>query len=76
MPTIGRKSGTRSEAGGRLGEIVLGFAAIVGGIAIVAATVAGVDLGPVVLVLVSAAVAAWGLYLAFRRPRVWRVNRR
>jgi hypothetical protein len=65
-----------SEGGGRLGEIVLGIAAIVGGIVVVGATLAGADLGPVVLLLVSLAVAAWGLYLALRRPRVWRVSGR
>ena len=65
-----------SEGGGRLAEIVLGIAAIVGGIVVVGATLAGADLGPVVLLLVSLAVAAWGLYLALRRPRVWRVSGR
>jgi len=65
-----------SEGGGRLGEVVLGIAAIVGGIVVVGATLAGADLGPVVLLLVSLAVAAWGLYLALRRPRVWRVSGR
>jgi hypothetical protein len=48
----------------------------VGGIVVVGATLAGADLGPVVLLLVSLAVAAWGLYLALRRPRVWRVSGR
>jgi hypothetical protein len=76
MPTTGRNSDTPSDGEGRLGEIVLGLAAIVGGVAVVVATLAGADLGPVVLLLVSLAVAAWGLYLAFRRPRVWRVGRR
>jgi hypothetical protein len=76
MPTTGRKSATRSEERGRGGEILLGLASVVVGIAVVTATLAGADLGSIALLFVSLAVAAWALYLVLRRPRVWRVGRR
>jgi Flp pilus assembly protein TadB len=76
MPTTGRKSGTRSEASGRLGEKLFGLAAIVVGVAIVVATLVGVGPGSVVLILASAAVVGWFVYyLGFRRQQTIRSNR-
>jgi hypothetical protein len=60
----------------RRGEKLFGVASIVAGLAVVVALLVGADLGSLALVLVSAAVAAWAVYLvAFRRPQRWTIRR-
>jgi hypothetical protein len=60
----------------RRGEKLFGVASILAAVAVVVAMLAGADLGSLALVLVSAAVAAWAIYLvAFRRPQRWTMRR-
>lgn len=61
----------------RRGERLFGLVTIVAGVGMLVAVLAGADLGSLALLLVSAAGAAWAVYLvAFRGPQTRRTGRR
>jgi hypothetical protein len=59
----------------RTGEIVFGVLAIVAGIGLIAAVIAGIEVSRIVLILIPLVVIGWSIYhYVVVRPALWGVK--